>query len=271
MDVPRFETIALERRSGAAWLTLNRPERLNATNERMHRELLEAFDGCAADEDVKALVITGAGERAFCIGSDIGFLTEAFTGTGGAALFEEYLERLNRVLFALEDLPIPTIAMVNGRARAGGFELVLACDLVLIAAEAEIGDVHTPYGHMPGAGATQRAPRSLGVQRALELIWTGRWLSAREAVDAGLALRAVPRAELAAETEALVARLADKPREALAAVKRCVRQGLELPLRDGVALEVRSYLEYLATSPVPRERFLDNQRRRSVERAAPAA
>jgi enoyl-CoA hydratase/carnithine racemase len=265
-----FETIRLERRLGAAWVTLDRPERLNATNERMHHELLEAFARVARDETVKALVITGAGERAFCIGSDLGFLTEAFT-SDSLREFEGYLSRLNRVLFALEQLPLPTIAMVNGRARAGGFELILACDLVLIAEEASIGDVHTPYGHMPGAGGTQRASRKLGRQVGLELIWTGRWLNGSEAVAAGVALRAVPRAALEAETEALVAELTNKPREVLGRIKRCVHEGIELTLEEGIALEVHSYLEYLATSREPVERFLAAQRERAARRATGSA
>jgi enoyl-CoA hydratase/carnithine racemase len=262
-----YQDIRLERHGGAAWLTLDRPERLNATTERMHQELLDAFTRLADDQSCKALVLTGAGDRAFCIGSDVEFLSEAFT-SGDFSLFSEYLERFSRVLFALEALEIPTIAMVNGRARAGGFELILACDLVVIASDVLVGDVHTPYGHMPGGGATQRAARKLGQQTALELIWSGRWLTAEEAVATGLALRTAPRERLVEETERLLESLVDKPRAALSQIKRCVQRGLDMPLAEGVALEIDAYLTYLATSDEPVRRFLEGQRDRERRRAA---
>src|SRR5439155_1074763 len=218
----------LGRRGAGAWLRLNRPHALNATNETMHAELLRAVAEVAADPQVKALVIPGAGDKAFCIGSDLEFLDEAF-GSGDFRLFRAYLERLNQIFFALEELPIPTIALVNGKARAGGFELMLACDLAIVAEEALIGDVHTPYGHMPGGGATQRAARRIGLQKALELIYTGRWLTGSEAVESGLALRAVPRAALRSEGEALVERLAMATRESLGFIKRAAYAGWDLP------------------------------------------
>jgi enoyl-CoA hydratase/carnithine racemase len=260
VDRNGFATIMLERCGASAWLTLNRPNALNATNETMHAELLHALADVGADPQVKALLITGAGEKAFCIGSDLAFLDEAF-GSRNFGLFREYLERLNRVFFTLEELPIPTIALVNGRARAGGFELILACDIAIVAEEALIGDVHTPYGHMPGGGATQRAARRVGLQRALELIYTGRWLTGSEAVEWGLALKAVPRAALRSEGEALVKRLAAPTRESLGFIKHAAYAGWDLPLRDGVALEIESYLRYLETCPAPIELYFANQRR----------
>lgn len=260
----RFQTILLERSEGAAWLTLNRPHALNATNAQMHEEMFCALADVAADSDVRALVLTGAGDRAFCIGSDLDFLKQAFDAVDGLEwkLFRDYLERLNRLFFAIEELPVPTIAMVNGKARAGGFEMVLACDIVLIANEAVIGDVHTPYGHMPGAGGTQRTARKIGAQRALELLYTGRWLTGPEAVSYGLALKSVPLADLRSETMQLIKQLGDKTRESLMHIKRCVHRGLDLPLKDGVSLEVATYLDYLTNSPLPIQRFKSHQAER---------
>lgn len=259
-----FETILLSKESGAAWLTLNRPDALNATTPKMFSEISQALNEISADRDMKALVITGAG-KAFCIGSDINFL-KAYFESDNLELFRDYLERINKVLFAIEELPIPTIGMVNGKARAGGFELLMACDLIVIAREAKIGDVHTPFGHMPGAGATQRASRKIGMQKALELIYTGKWLSGVEAVEYGLALKAVPLAELTSETQRLVAQLTDKTRDSLTYIKRAVLRGWDLPLRDGIALEVQSYLEYLATSKEPTNIFRANQEKRGTQK-----
>jgi enoyl-CoA hydratase/carnithine racemase len=262
-----FEQILFERDKGAAWITLNRPHARNAATETMHAEMLAALEEVRHDRSVNAVVLTGAGDRDFSIGSDVDFLTAAY-GSGDFSLFRDYLERFNHLLFTLEELPVPTIAMVNGKARAGGFETIMACDIVLIAEEAMIGDVHTPYGHMPGVGATQRTARKIGFQRSLELIYTGKWLRGSEAVDYGIALRAVPRERLREETEKLVAQLADKTRESLSYIKRATYRGWDLPLRDGVALEVHSYLEYLATSRAPVEIFRENQEKRRLRKAS---
>jgi enoyl-CoA hydratase/carnithine racemase len=148
------ELITVERKSAAMWITLNRPKAANTFKPpHTFREIRSVFDSVREDRSVKALVITGAGDQAFCMGSDLGMLQQAFASRN-YSLFRDYLQDVNAFLFELEDLPVPTVAMVQGRARAGGFELLLACDFVLIATEALVGDVHTPFGHMPGAGAT---------------------------------------------------------------------------------------------------------------------
>jgi 2-(1,2-epoxy-1,2-dihydrophenyl)acetyl-CoA isomerase/putative hydratase len=189
----------------------------------------------------------------------LAFLEEAFASED-LTQFRRYLERLNRLLFALEELPVPTIAMVNGRARASGFELVLCCDLVIVAEEAMIGDVHTPYGHIPGGGATPRTVRKLGWQRGIELLFSGRWLTGPEAVEYGLALRAVPADSLREETHALAASFARLPGNSLRYLKRAALSGRDLPLQDALQIEIDTYLAYLRDSPVPRELFLARRR-----------
>lgn len=262
-----YETILLERADGIAWVTLNRPERLNATNERMHHELIDAFGRVAEDGVTKVLVFTGAGDRAFCIGSDLGFLGEVLAGDkGDTEVFEVYLARMNRVAFALERLPMPTIAMVQAKARAGGFELAMACDLVLISEEARIGDVHTPYGHMPGAGASHRAVRKMGLQPAMEMLLTGRWLSAAEAVRTGLALRAVPKDRLREETTALATTLAAMPGDCLRHLKAAVMGGLGVSVEEAVAVETREYLALMRGSTGPVDGFREGQRERAARR-----
>jgi 2-(1,2-epoxy-1,2-dihydrophenyl)acetyl-CoA isomerase/putative hydratase len=172
------------------------------------------------------------------------------------------LDRYNALLFRLEALPVPVVAAVNGTCRAGGFELMLASDLALAADEARIGDVHTPFGVMPGAGSTQRLPRLIGMQRAMELIFTGRWLGGREASGLGLVLRSVPRAELAAAVEELVDHFRSASRTCLAEVKAVMRDGAGRDIRTAVQLETERFMAYLERSRDATEGFSAFRERR---------
>jgi 2-(1,2-epoxy-1,2-dihydrophenyl)acetyl-CoA isomerase/putative hydratase len=259
--------VTVAREGMTLWATLDRPEARNALKPPATFRAFEAiFQLVRDDASVKALVITGAGDNAFCMGSDLSFLEEAFQ-TRNFSFFRTYLGQINRFLCDLEELPVPTIAMVQGRARAGGFELLLACDFVLIADEAQVGDVHTPFGHMPGGGATQRLARKVGVQRAMDIILTGRWLSSEEAVECGIAIRRAPRVRLREATAEFARQFDDKVRDSLALSKRAMLRGWDLPLRDGIALEVQSYIEYLATSEAPVEQFWKNRARAKASAA----
>jgi enoyl-CoA hydratase/carnithine racemase len=264
-----LQAVQFERSNGVAWLTFNRPHARNAFTNTMLSEIGQLIQEVQADGTVKALVLTGAGDDAFCVGSDIAFLNDAFS-THNLARFRDYLEQINGVLFALEELQIPTIAMVQGKARAGGFELIMACDFVIVANDILLGDVHTPFGHLPGAGASQRLARKVGIQKALAMIMTGTWMTGREAADCGLALMAVPRDELRTSTEAFASTLVEKTRNSLGFVKREILRGWDLPLRDAVRLEMQSYIEYLATSVEPYEIFRANQERRNERRRGAA-
>jgi enoyl-CoA hydratase/carnithine racemase len=173
-----------------AWVTLDRPEVLNALDLRLLADLRGACDRVEATPDIRACVLTGAG-RAFSVGADIALLRTAFDAGRRGAL-HGFLEAVNHTMARIEALPVPTVAAVNGLARAGGFELLLACDLAVAVADARLGDVHTAFGVMPGGGSTHRLPRRIGEQAAKELIWSSRWLSGSEAADIGLVLRAVP-------------------------------------------------------------------------------
>ena len=237
--------------------TIMRPSSLNAIDEEVLAGLERARRQVDEDADARALVITGAGERAFCVGLDLDLLERGFTDL---AYFRDVLDRLNAVLFGLEALEVPVVAAVNGLTRAGGFELLLACDLVVVVEEARIGDGHLEAGVVPGGGGSQRAPRRLGGQRARELLLTGRWLSGHEAVEAGLALRAVPRAGLVDAVETLVAPMRSRSRSAMGVVKHLMRDGAALPLREAVRLETERFVSYLATSPEPHEGFRASRR-----------
>ena len=248
---PIDDPILLEIRDRIAFLTLNRPAARNAIDEGVLTALPAALRRVREDPDVKALVVSGAGE-AFCIGLDIGLLGHAFND---AAYFQDVLERFKRILTDLESLPVPVVAAVNGLARAGGFEVMLACDLVIVADEARIADHHLAFGIVPGGGSTQRAPRKIGDQRARELLFTARWLTGPEAAACGLALRSVPAAQVAAEVEALVAVFRTRSRTALAATKAAMNEGAGLPLPRALDIETEVFMRYLTGDPNAAEGF----------------
>jgi len=246
-----FESLNYSTLDRVAYATFNTPAKLNSITERRLADLEEVIAAVRGDERLRALVISGVG-RAFCVGLDLELLQRAFADIH---FFERQIRRLNAIQLDLEALPVATIAAVNGLARAGGFEIALACDLLIIADEARIGDNHTHVGVMPGGGSTQRLPRRIGEQRAKELIWSARWLSGQEAAAMGLALRSVPLAELQAAVEAVVAQLRLRPRAAIDVVKRVIHAGRHMELADGVELEIRNFVEYMSQLPYAREGY----------------
>jgi enoyl-CoA hydratase/carnithine racemase len=197
-----------------------------------------------ADQQVRALVLRGQGE-VFCAGVDPELMESAF---GDLEYFEHVLTRIAATCLSLEALDVPVIAAVNGRAAAAGLELALACDLIVAADEAELGDAHMRAGMIPGGGATVRLPRAVGVQHARELIYSSRLVSGAEAAALGLALRSVPAAELEAAVEALAASFTNKSRPALAACKRQINGGLGLDTPSGVEHERSELIRYLRES-----------------------
>ena len=244
-----YETIKVSVEGATATLTMNRPDTLNALSPQMVGEMTSAVAWAERLDEVKALVIKGEG-RAFCAGADLKVMEDAF---GDPPALEAHLLALNDFLFRLEEVPVPVVAVVHGYALAGGLELLLACDLVIATEDARIGDQHANYGLMPGGGSTQRLPRKLGHQRAMELLFTGRWLTGREAEEWGLVTRAVPADSLEEELKDLLSTLEDKSKDGLGWIKRAVAAGRNMTLRDGVAFEVRAFARLVATSPDPKE------------------
>jgi len=244
-----YHNLTLSQADRVATITLNRPDALNALNLALLGELRHATAAVAGDEAVKALVVRGAG-RGFCAGADLLYFDQAFDDFG---LLPPYVHELNEALFGLEALPVPVIALVHGYALAGGLELMMACDLAIVAEDARIGDQHANFGLIPGGGSSQRLPRRVGMPRAMELMTTGRWLSGAEAAEWGLALRAAPAGSLEAELEALLAGLRAKSRAGLGLIKSLAQHSQNMPLRDGVALEGAVFTHHFATSPHPKE------------------
>jgi enoyl-CoA hydratase/carnithine racemase len=249
-----------EVRDRVCTVTIDRPGSLNAIDEDVLAGLASVVRDVAPDASVKAVVVTGAGD-AFSVGLDLGLLTRAFDDP---AYFKDVLVRFKALLLSIEALPVPVVAAVNGLARAGGFELALACDIVLAADEARIGDTHLAYGIVPGGGATQRLPRLIGRQRARELIFSGRWLTGADAAAMGIASRSVPAASMKDAVEAVVEPFRRQSRACLAATKAAMNEGESLPLDRALDVEIDQFLRYLESEPTSREGF-----RASVERRAP--
>ena len=223
----------LDAESGVVVLTLNRPEARNALNDELIAALLEQVEAAAAAEDVRAMVLTGAGGRAFAAGADLDGLQarDHLTETGPVSGRRRALTRL------LETVPKPTIAAMNGHAVGGGLEIALACDIRLVVPEAKVGFPEINLGIIPGNGGTQRAVRAVGEARALELILTGDPITAQRAVEIGLVHRVVPAEGLLDEARSLAVRLAGHPPRAFAAAKEMTRRAFDLPLDAGLSLE----------------------------------
>lgn len=246
-----FNSLTYEIKNNVAYVTFSTPKTLNSITEERISDLSEVVSLLEENTTINAAAITGTG-RAFCVGLDLDLLKRAFDDM---EYFESVVRRLSSIILRLERLPIPVVAAVNGYARAGGIEIALGCDLMIIADEAKIGDNHTHVNVMPGAGSTQRLPRRIGMQRAKELIWSAKWLTGKEAVEYGLALKSVPLEDLPKELENILDQLRDKHRAVLSVVKRTLREGDGLSIEDGVELELRNFLQYMGQEPYARDGF----------------
>lgn len=227
-------------------LTLARPERMNALDGPTLLALNEAVRACALAPDIKVLVIRGSG-RAFCAGNDLKWLASGVLQDRAAHMRHQDL--MEDTFLCMEAAPQIVIAQVNGFAVAGGFELALACDLMMADEAAEIGDGHISRNLLPSGGSSQRLPQKIGLQRAMYLLVTGRRLTGREAVAQGLAAQAVPGDKLDAVTLELATHIAQADAQALAAMKQMARRALDLPLPDGLRYERWMQHRYRSQSP----------------------
>ncbi|WP_321884838.1 enoyl-CoA hydratase/isomerase family protein [Paraburkholderia bannensis] len=216
-------------------LTLERPERMNALDGPTLQALNDAVRDCAAAASkVKVLVIRGSG-RAFCAGNDLKWLASGVLDDRAAHMRHQDL--MQDTYERLEAAPQIVLASVNGYAVAGGFELMLACDLAIVDEAAQLGDEHIRRNLLPSGGSSQRLPRRLGLQRAMFYLVTGRRMTGSEALALGLAVQAVPAAQLEAATLELAKEIAQADALALASMKQMARRSMELPLADGLRYE----------------------------------
>jgi enoyl-CoA hydratase len=229
-----YTNIEVERHDVFATITIDRPKVLNALSHETRAEIRGAVDELGAEEGVRALIVTGRGEKAFSSGADIAELEALETGQEGL----EHSRRSHELLFKLHGLSKPVIMAVNGYALGGGCELALAGDIILASENAQFGLPEVGLGIIPGFGGTQRLPRLIGRTRALEVILTGRRLRADEAFQMGLVNRVVPREDLIPTAEAMARTIAEKAPLAVALAKRALYDGLENGPRAGNEAEM---------------------------------
>jgi enoyl-CoA hydratase/carnithine racemase len=239
-----FETLRYIEQDRVGIVTFCTPHNLNALSEKRLEELEAVLGTAETSAGLGALVITGEG-KAFCVGLDLALLERAFSDI---PYFESIVRRMAALIARLEALPMPTIAAVNGYARAGGFEISMGCDFIVVAREAQIGDVHTDSGVLP-ACASLRLQRRVGAQAAKDILWTSRWLNGDEAVAIGLAARTFPLATLLDDTLAFAAQLTNKPRVVISSIKQLLHAGSDLDVAAGTEMELRNFIHYMQTQP----------------------
>jgi enoyl-CoA hydratase/carnithine racemase len=235
--------ILVERRADAAWVTLNRPGAMNALSRGLVAALAAAIRGLRGEPGVRAVVITGAGAKAFCAGAD---LKERRSMSLDDT--RQFLDELGGALEAIARFPAPVIAALNGVAFGGGLELALACDLRLAADGIEMGLTEVRLGIIPGAGGTQRLARVAGLAVAKELILTGRRIPAARAAELGIVTRVVAPADLVPAAERLAAEIAECGPLAVATAKGAIDDGAGLPIGEALALERARYETVLSSA-----------------------
>jgi enoyl-CoA hydratase len=233
------ENILFEKDGHLATLTIDRPKMRNALNDDTVEEIADAVAQVEADPKLRVLIVTGSGEKAFVAGADINELKIRDTIIGRVVT-----KRRQQVLSMIEELPIPSIAAINGFAMGAGLELAMACSMRIAAQNAKLGQPEVKLGIIPGAGGTQRLPRLVGMGRAMELILTGDAIDAEEAHRIGLVNRVVAPEALMETTRALANTLAERPKLAVQYAKEAVLRHGDGSLAEGLAHE--SYLHALS-------------------------
>ncbi len=228
--------VLVDRDDNVVTLTLNRPDKLNSLTEELLRELLDALEALEGDAGARAAVLTGAGDKAFAAGADIAAMSEMT-----AAQAKRFAELGHRIGSTMEQARIPFIAAVHGFALGGGCELALCCDFIYASDKARLGQPEINLGVIPGFGGTQRLARRVGVGRARELCMTGEAIGAVEALRIGLVNAVVPHAELLPKTREVAKKIASKGPLAVAAVKRAILRGEDVPLPVANELEATAF------------------------------
>ena len=231
-----FEHLIVEREAPLAVVSINRHERRNALAAQTLDELEAAFRALEGEADIRAVIITGAGGKAFCAGAD---LEEGFDAT--ADTIYDIVRRGQAVFQYIEQFPKPVVAAVTGYAFGGGLELMLCCDVVVAEENANLGQPEVTRGLIPGWGGTQKIPRIAGKNAALELLLLGNRIRAPRAAEMGLVNQVVPKGEGLSAAKELAARLAKNPALPMALIKDAVLRGAQLTLEQGLDIEARNF------------------------------
>ena len=234
--------IATERKGSVEIIRLNRPEKFNALSREMIFALSDTFKNLENDIELRAVILTAAGDHAFCAGTDISELVELEPGDA-----EAVSKRGQSLCNQIESFPVPVIAAINGIAAGGGCELALACHLRVASSGASFSLPETKLGIIPAYGGTQRLARAIGSGRAVEMMLTGKTVGAEEALQSGLVNRLATAGELLVEAESLANEIAQLAPLAIRACLKAVTQGIDLPLADGLALEAELFAQLFDT------------------------
>lgn len=235
-------SVSFEQRESVAIISLNRPEKLNALSGEMILALSDAFTIVKAKSNLRAIILTGAGDKAFSAGTDIGELTGLDDGRA-----REVSARGQALCNQIESCAVPVIAAINGIAAGGGCELALACHIRIASPNASFSLPETKLGVIPGYGGTQRLVCQIGKGRALEIMLTGKRVNAEEALQIGLINRIAPANTLLGKAESLGQEIADLAPLAIRSCLEAVTRGAELPLAEGLALEAELFASLFAT------------------------
>jgi len=239
--------VLVDVRDNVAWVTLNRPEAMNAMSPDLLNGIGAAVDQINENLDIRAVVFTGAG-RAFCAGGDLAFFKTAINSDPQG--FVRFAELAQTTLRRVELLKMPVIAAVNGFAVAGGLELILCCDLVIAASSAKIGDGHANFGIIPGGGSAIRLPRKIPTALAKRLLLTGNLLPAEVLKDYGLVNEVVPDDQLMAEVDKLLAEITKNSPLGLRWIKKLVNDGLEQPIETALRSETNAFESYVHSDDI---------------------
>jgi enoyl-CoA hydratase len=231
-----FENTLYEKEDGVATITINRPKALNALNKQAVREISSRLDEAEEDETVKVIVITGAGDKGFCVGLDLKSVRgiSAVDGMNLSLLGQKLTKKI-------EELRKPVIAAINGYALGGGLEMALSCDLRIASENARMGQTELNVGLIPGWGGTQRLPRLVGRAMAKELIFTGKMIDAKTAKQLGLLNEVVPPDELKSAVKKFAAELITKPPVGLQLAKQLINSSIETDLTKGLIQEAQAF------------------------------
>jgi enoyl-CoA hydratase len=231
-----YDNVKVELAAPVAVVTIDRPKVLNALNDATIAELSQAFDALATNDDIRAIILTGGGEKAFVAGADIGELARCDV-QGGMAKSRRGMD----LLFKMENLPKPIIGAINGFALGGGCEIAMACDFRIAGDNAQLGQPEVTLGIIPGYGGTQRLPRLVGAGMAKKLLYTGDRVKADEALRIGLVDEVVPAAELMDHCRKVAERISQRGPLAVATVKKAVNFGLNVDLPSGCEYEITHF------------------------------
>jgi len=232
VTVSALENVLYEKKESIAYVTVNRPKVLNALSRKTFVELRAAFEDARDDSAVQGVIVTGAGDKAFIAGADISEFTQMTPVQA-----EEYTRNGQAVVDLIENLGKPAVAAVNGFALGGGCETAMACTIRLATENAKFGLPEVRLGLIPGCGGTQRLPRLVGKGRALQLILSGRMISAQEAYRIGLINEIVPEADLISRAEAILAEISSNAPLSIKFALEAVNKGLETSLAEGLVME----------------------------------